>query len=268
VTVASTAEQVAVREVTDEEVAFFHDNGWGKLERLIEPEVAAGLLEGAKRIMENPGAPRNPRGWWETYYFAARDDHAEPFSSLVYSPDLARAATKIMDRRRLTDADVPVRLVADLLTRKRAAGSDVANAPTTFHTDLPAYPIDRAGAFSFWIALDEVPPERGSMRFLSGSHREGLLGQAADVLETYPKLRELYELSPPLHLQPGDATIHDWRVVHGGPENSTDRPRWAYIVGLMPGDCRYTGMPSMHFDNLGLEVGQVIDHPRLPQLRA
>ena len=36
---------------------------------------------------------------------------------------------------------------------------------------------------------------------------------------------------------------------------------------LMPGDCRYTGMPSMHFDDLGLEVGQVIDHPRLPQLR-
>jgi hypothetical protein len=261
-----SAQKFSVRNVTDEEVTFFHQHGWAKLDRLIDPGLAAELLDAAKLILENPGAPQNPMGWWDTHYFAGRDHGTEPFASLLFSSDLGRTASRIMDRQRLTDTQVPVRLVAEMITRKRAAQSEVANAATTFHTDLPGYPLDRAGAFSFWIALDEVAPECGSMRFLSGSHREGLLGKDFEVLEVYPKLRELYELSPPLHLEPGDATIHDWRVVHGGPANTTDRPRWAYIIGLIPGDCRYTGMPSTHFDSLGLQVGEVIEHPKLPQI--
>jgi hypothetical protein len=190
-----------VREVTDDEVAFFQQNGWAKLERLIEPDLAAELLVAAQRLMDGPREELNSQGWWETYYFAARDDRREPFASLVFSTDLGRAAAKIVDRRRLTDDPIGVRLVADLLTRKRPAGSDVANAATVYHTDAPVYPLDRSGGFSFWFALDEVPPERGSMRFLSGVHREGLLGVGDDVFERYPKLLDIYEFSPPLHLQ-------------------------------------------------------------------
>ena len=263
---AVAAERMMMREVTDEEVAFFREHGWAKLDRLIEPELAAELLESARQLVDSPREERNPMGWWETYYFAARDERREPFASLVFSHDLARAAVKIIDRRRLTDEPVGVRLVADMVTCKRPAGSDGANAASTYHTDAPVYPLDRAGGFTFWIALDEVTPERGSMRFLSGSHREGLMGPTANIFEGYPKLREIYEFSPPVVLQPGDATIHDWRTVHGGPENGTDRARWAYIVGLFPADCRYTGMSSPHFNDLGLEPGKVVDHPKLPLL--
>lgn len=103
---------------------------------------------------------------------------------------------------------------------------------------------------NFWVALDEVTPEMGSMRFVSGAHREGPLGRPApdesrhrweprDTLEEYPKLLELYELSPPLHYQQGDATVHDGWMIHSAPPNESDRERWCYIAEFAAADVRW-----------------------------
>jgi hypothetical protein len=68
----------------------------------------------------------------------------------------------------------------------------------------------------FWVALADIVPEQGAMRFLTGSHREGPLGThgvlgtgaSDDALTVYPGLLDLYELSPPLNYRAGDATVH------------------------------------------------------------
>ena len=43
---------------------------------------------------------------------------------------------------------------------------------------IASLPFDRVGGLAFWVALDDVPAERGTMRFLSGSQRQGCLGRA------------------------------------------------------------------------------------------
>jgi ectoine hydroxylase-related dioxygenase (phytanoyl-CoA dioxygenase family) len=96
----------------------------------------------------------------------------------------------------------------------------------------------------WWLALAEVTPEMGAMRFLSGVHREGPLGSCfnedtGDVLEQYPKLTDLYPLSPPLHYQPGDATVHHGYMLHGAPPNETDAVRLAYLFSYVPADTRW-----------------------------
>ena len=60
-----------------------------------------------------------------------------------------------------------------------------------------------------------------------------------DLLAQYPKLTELYEVSPPLHYQPGDATVHHGYMVHGAPPNETDRHRLAYLNGIEKLNCAY-----------------------------
>jgi ectoine hydroxylase-related dioxygenase (phytanoyl-CoA dioxygenase family) len=136
---------------------------------------------------------------------------------------------------------------------------------------------DRVGRLNFWVALDEVTPEMGAMRFVTGSHREGPLGwplpeeylqqlreddgridpatmgtkarelgedaikalHERDVLWQYPKLLDIYEFSPPFHYQPGDATVHQGWMIHGAPPNRTERDRWCYIIEYSPADVRY-----------------------------
>lgn len=273
---------IAPRAITDEEVAFYVENGWVKLDNLISPDLAEELLAGAKALMEtgiasqglaeeqegdrfakaSQGTKVLDIGIWQDYHYPARDDHAEPFHSLVFSKQLGRAAQRLLAK------DVPVQYSSDLLACKMPAGNRGGQA-TNWHQDFPIFPFDRYGSLAFWIALNDLPPERGTMRFLSGSQREGPIGrdgflQGIDAVELYPGLLDRYEVSPPIHLKPGDATVHHAAVIHSAPKNSTPEPRWAYIIAFIPADTLYTGAAHHNFDGLGLEVNKPIRHERFP----
>jgi ectoine hydroxylase-related dioxygenase (phytanoyl-CoA dioxygenase family) len=274
----------AIRDVTADEVARYRENGWVKLERLIDPDLAAEMLAAAKAVMgERPevddvdpersqksvytsfkrGGKVFNANYWQDYHFIARDDQREPMRSVVFGGDLGRNAQRLMGR------DVPVRYSSDILACKMPVGMPGSEA-TAWHQDIASLPFDRVGGLAFWVALNDIPPERGAMRFLSGSQREGCLGrtrvQGKGVNEYYPELYDRYELSPELTLRPGDATAHHAGVCHGAPVNSTDEPRWGYIVAYFPGDALYTGAPNHNFDGIGLEVNGPFDHPRFPQV--
>ncbi|GAA3144284.1 phytanoyl-CoA dioxygenase family protein [Nonomuraea salmonea] len=99
---------------------------------------------------------------------------------------------------------------------------------TEFHQDFPWMPMDRSAMLTVWLALADVPAGMGALRFYAGSHRHGLLGRSFtrpddDQLTQHPWLKEL-ELSPPLDLEAGDATVHHALTVHGAPANRHDRP--------------------------------------------
>jgi len=258
--VATDSQQaVRAREVTDAEVTCYRDNGWVKLDRLIEPEVAAQLLTAAQELMGETGEAALRPGidydtvWFNDYHYPAREGR-EPFASLTYGPDLGR------DTQRFLERPVAVRHYSDMLAVKLPASAE-KGAPTKAHQD-GGIQFDRVGKTTFWIALNEIPPERGSMRFYSGSHKEGPLGDRShDLFADYPYLKERYPLSPPLHLQPGDATVHSQLVIHEAPANTSDAPRWAYITLYFPSDAKYSGRVFHGLDELGLVAGEPFDHP-------
>ena len=281
----ATTSTVSVREATDDEVAFYRKNGWVKMEGLIPAQLAADMLAAIKdRILdadavntagETAGTPARIRGAkagnqnavydvpaWRDLHYVARDEHLEPFNSLVTSKTIGKNARRFMGR------EVPVGFHADILAVKMPSGH-AAGKPTEFHQDFPNFPFDRVGMLSFWIALEDMPAERGVMRFLSGSQREGSLGRlgfgAGDMTDYYPHLEEEYEMSPPLDLKAGDCTVHNGAVVHGAPENSTDKPRWAYIMSYFPRDIKYNGAQHHIFNaEAGCVLNQAIDTPQFP----
>jgi ectoine hydroxylase-related dioxygenase (phytanoyl-CoA dioxygenase family) len=265
-----TATTTLMRDVTDDEVAFYQENGWAKLEGLITPELATQMVDAVREQMEkgeaevgegsvDAGGKVHDRTVWRDWHFPGRDDGIEPFRSLAYSREIGHNIQRFLGR------DVPINYHADMMAVKMPSGH-VASGPTGFHQDWVNFPFDRIGFMTIWIALDEIPPERGSMRFLSGSHQAGPLGKMGlisgpELPDYYPDLKERYPLSPPLHLHAGDATAHNGMVVHGAPPNTTDKARWAAILSYHPADTCYTGAPHHIFKaDLGLEVGKPIKH--------
>lgn len=263
------------REVSDEEIAQFQENGWVKVPGLISSELAQEILDSVKTNMlaANDGEVHtagikadekldkiHDREIWRDWHFPGRDDGLEPLRSLTYSQDLGRDSALLMGR------EVPINYHADLVAVKMPAGHSASKA-TGFHQDWVNFPFDRVGFLTFWIALDEITADMGSMRFYNGSHRAGPLGKmglvGAELPDYYPELRDRFELSDPIDLAQGDATIHTGLVVHGAPENTTDRPRWTLILAYHPADTCYTGAPHHIFSaDLGLEVGKPIRHER------
>jgi ectoine hydroxylase-related dioxygenase (phytanoyl-CoA dioxygenase family) len=248
-----------VRLFTDQEVASFRSDGWARVDRLVDTSVAEEMLVEAKSLIEG-GTDFEA---WQDYKRPARDDGREPFRSVAYSHNM------VHNIQRLTGREEAIRLWADTIACKQPAGSRIGAAATRWHQDLPHYPQDRVGHTAIWLALDEVTPERGAMRFLTGSHREGPLGKVfgndePDVLDRYPDLKERYPISEPLHLQAGDATCHHCLTVHGAPENSAGVPRWSFIFTYIPEDVLYTGAPYHLTDGAGLTANGPFDSSWFP----
>ena len=163
---AMTEREIAavLREVTDEEVAFYHEYGWVMMPQLVAPDFAAELLRVGRERQTEIGPGKQVAG-------LARNEDAEPFRSFMFSERMAQNATRLVNRKRLKGVDVPLRYRVDLLLKKPpgAAGS-------TYHQDSSEHGSDRVGELQFWLALAQVTPDMGAMRFVSRSHREGPLG--------------------------------------------------------------------------------------------
>lgn len=262
--------RAGIRSVTDEEVAHYQKNGWAKLDGLFAPAVVEGLLARAQSkmgVQDTRTVSRQSSDELEAneYNWYARWDgpsHEDPWiRGIGQSRALATAASRLM-------GGDTVRFYFDHFFVKVPAAS--AGGKTPWHQDLPHHPLDRQGVLTIWVPLVDCPPEKGSLRFLSGSHRAGLLGRflnrrdEVQLVDEYPRILDEYEMSPPLHMRPGDATVHNLAITHYAPENSTDTARWVYSTQWLPHRTRYTGAPNHRTEGLGLTIDRPLEHPRFP----
>jgi len=172
-----------------------------------------------------------------------------------------------------------VRLFSETYLDKPAGG-----LPTPWHQDWPLQPFDRRDTVNCWVALDDIDMEQGPLHVVSGSHRLGSLYMPTDFSEQPPlgemlsaEDRELLwsladpgdvdDGGAPVHRAPfaaGDALIFYGSVLHGAPANRTARRRRGYTRAIISADVRYTGMPYLKTDAVGLQPGQAFDLPRYP----
>jgi hypothetical protein len=239
------------RAVTAEEVAHYNEKGWVQLKRFIAPEMIATLLAKAKGLMGEDGDSNPSYGIDQPYFNAFA---ASGWNDAAVRPlfgGIGEAARALMHRK-----DEPgVRLFNDFFAPKLPAAKKTRNAgngPTSFHQDFITFAVDRTGGMTFWIPLEPYGPQAGTMSFLNGSHKLGVLGNytsydGRDIRDVWPELRDCEE-SPQIEYELGDITVHTHLTVHGAGANHLDRPRWAYLVLPQPADARWNGAPPEAFD--------------------
>jgi hypothetical protein len=239
------------RAVTAEEVAHYKEYGWVQLRRFVDPSMLETLLEKAIGIMGEDGDSNPPYGIDQPYFNAqAASGYADPKVRPLFT-GIGQAAKKLMDRK----ADVGVRLFNDFFAPKLPSAKqtrNMGNGPTSFHQDFITFAVDRSGGFTCWIPLEAYGPEAGTMSFINGSHKLGVLGNYSsydgkDIREVWPELNDL-EISDAINYELGDVTVHSHLTVHGAGKNLLDRPRWAYLVLPQPADARWNGAPPEAFD--------------------
>lgn len=270
-----------VRQVTDDEIAAYREQGWVSLPGLVSAEVAGALLSHLKEVTgldydelprEHPDADAvvarvRSEGVAKIFYMSRL--HDETVWQVVTSRALGEAAARLTGLR-------PLRLITDGVicklpewTEREQLKAGIMTGETPWHQDFGPIPWDRAGGVQFWLALCEISPEMGSMQHLTGSQHEPPLGcqhYAADqsLKTSYPDLWERYELSPAHHFHPGDVLAHNALTVHYAQANRTDKLRWVYTSYRAPADALYNGIPNPRFTEFGFEPWKPFDHPKFP----
>lgn len=220
------------RKITPAEIQHYNQYGWVKLEKFLPRPLTDFMLAYAKERMGQDGSISATPGKFD--YF-----NALPVLGLgkpVFDAVLRHFAQ--------TAVDFGVKLPIE-----RTEG----HGKSDWHQDFAAQVSDRSGGMVFWTALADLTPEHGTMAYLSGSHREGVMGDyrtygEGNLLDVYPELAETCPSSGLQALEAGDVVIHSDLTVHMAGPNVSGEPRWTYLAIMNPADARWTGGPAVSFD--------------------
>ena len=250
-----TESRTTPRQITKRVIAEYRRQGFIRIRNVISPrealefhDAALAYAERQQSICENPVF-----GQWVNVW---RQD--ETIRRLTLHPNVAAIAAKL--------AGVPLRLWHDHILIKRPRNQ----VATEFHQDQPYWPhATSPNSLSAWIALCDVPAEKGCMSFIPGSHQ--LVGlEAQDLLDAkslFGKRPELqWEPRVTLPLRAGDCTFHHSCCAHMATPNVTDDPRVAHVVIYMDAGTTYVKKGHIVTDPLGLPEGAPLDGELFPMM--
>lgn len=97
------------------------------------------------------------------------------------------------------------------------------------------------GICTVWLALDAVSPENGSMGVIPGTHVNGFSEYEAvaqrdgNIFPTQVKADQFDENKAVyFSLAPNECSLHEARIIHGAPANTSPRRRAGYTMRYFP----------------------------------
>lgn len=242
--------------LTEDHIRDYQENGFIALPGVLTSDELSELRAIAEEILDTP---------YEARVETSRNN-AEYEKIFVQKVNLWRVEERVRKfslhprlaeiARKLAGAE-HIRIWHDHLLTKKPGDSK----PTAWHQDRPYWPHNDTGQLSIWIALQDVDTRNGCMGFVPGSHRLGPLAPVNLVnpqdllLQVEGKSSEDFQ---PVYvpLKAGDCTFHNALTFHGAGANTTDQPRFAFVVIYMPDGTLYTGSPHVVTDGMKLPVGE------------
>ncbi|MEK6234294.1 MAG: phytanoyl-CoA dioxygenase family protein [Planctomycetales bacterium] len=190
-------------------------------------------------------------------------DREEAVAAREYFDDLLeRTLAAGGDSYSITSAHLKHGRAHDLLTEPRITafvadllGEDVVGWGSHFfcktprdgktvawHQDASDWPLTPSKTVTVWLAIDDVDRENACVRFVPGSHREGLLeyrgseASEGNVLNQTIENAERFGEPIDVELQAGEISIHSDLLLHGSEANDSDRRRCGLTLRYCPAD--------------------------------
>ncbi len=224
--------------LSDEQVEFFHQNGYLKGVRILTDEQVETLRAELQGLFD-PKHPAN--GLFHEYHTNESADSSRVlfhalgawrivpgFHDLLWHPAFTVPASQLLGG--------PVRFWHDQLFCKPARHGGVV----AWHQDYSYWTRTRPMAhLTCWIGLDDATKDNGCLQYLPGSHRWSLLpitGLAGDMdairAVLTPEQAEQFNHPVAVELKKGEAAFHHPLMIHGSFANSTDRQRRATVINV------------------------------------
>jgi len=215
--------------ISEQDVAFYNDNGYLVVPDVLSPDDVAELrqvtekfVEDARNVsehnavydLEDSHSPTEPR----VRRIKTPHAHHEAYARMVAHPNLLAVLQKIWGPA--------IRFDVSKLNLK-AAGY---GAPVEWHQDWAFYPHTNDDLCAIGIMIDDVDATNGPLMVIPGSHKGPILDHHAD--EGFfcgaidPRRREVdFGEAVKLTGAAGSITVHHARTIHGSATNTSGKPR-------------------------------------------
>ena len=224
--------------LSDEQVEFFHENGYIKGIRVLDDEQVEALRAELVRLMD----PSHP-GHHLFYEYHSNESEAPDtvlfhalgawrimpcFHDLLWNPRFTVPASQLLGGA--------VRFWHDQLFCKPARHGGVV----AWHQDYSYWTRTKPLAhLTCWVGLDDSTRENGCVHYVPGSHRwpdlprTGLAGDI-DAIQSVltDEQREMFK-PVAVELKKGESSFHHPRMIHGSYANRTDRPRRGTVINVI-----------------------------------
>ena len=223
--------------LTPEQIEFFHENGFVRMEQVYPPDELKRMLDELEYVMETfanwNAAWRGP--WREKYLDKEEDEKAvlvaihelqhysAAWSRALTKPDIGAAVASLLE----TDC-------VEMHHCTLHAKSPSTGAPFPMHQDVPFYAHSDGRYIDSLIHLDDADEKSGNIKFLAGSHKNGPLDHILGP-NTAPHLpTDQYRLEDAVSVpaRAGDVVLFHLWTVHGSAVNNSGRWRRLVRVGF------------------------------------
>lgn len=218
--------------LTEEQKAFYRENGYVLVPGLLTPEEAAAYRQEEHDLMARLSALRNINATWGS----AKDIAGGAETLLQHCHDVqfqsAAFAKLIMDDRLTSVAADIIGPNVQLHHTKAFVKPPEKGSPFPLHQDAPFFPHEKHSMIAAIIHFDDAPLEKGCVRVVPGSHKNGILPHIPDGSwhldpEQYP-----VESAIPVPAKAGDALFFSYLTIHGSGINTSNEARTTVLIQM------------------------------------
>ena len=220
--------------LTPEQIAFFNENSYLRLEQVFSPDEVASLDRELSYIMETFIVPT--KGWtgpWrkDKQYLTEEEEEKSLLSATHELQHYSPAWGHAIYNPRLVGA------VADLIGPEvelhhvtlHAKGPEFGT-PFPMHQDYPFYPHQDGRFIDAIVHVDAATEENGCLKFLRGSHQLGALEHLRNGSPHLPTDQYRIEDAVSCPANTGDVVLFSIHTIHGSSLNRTKQ--WRRVVRL------------------------------------
>lgn len=251
-------------EITENQTEFYQQNGFVKIENVVEPE----FLPELKKIIEAAVLIRKGNDERE---IKDKSQYEQSFLQCGYLCWDFPAVKEIVFAKRFAG------IVRDLMKAERirlwhdqALFKEPGGRVTDAHQDCSYWPIHEPQFTStMWLALVDVPVEKGCLYFYPKTNDPNLK-EYVDIFKNPHQPKFLYNKEKVfVPLKAGEATFHSGLTFHGAGENKTNQMREAMTIIYIKDGVTFDSSDERnktHTSCIGLNEGDLINTKYTPIL--
>lgn len=218
--------------LTQEQLAFYRENGYLHVKGLFTREEAAAFREEAHALIARLQAVKSVEATWES-----AKEVTMTKTSLLHCHDVqfqSALLTRLITDPRLTDiaADIIGSPNVQLHHNKLFIKPPEKGSPFPMHQDQPFFPHDNDSMIAAIIHFDDAPLAKGCVRVVPGSYKQGAIPHLREGGWHLPLSEWPLESAVACEAEAGDVLFFSYLTVHGSGVNTSNEARTTLLVQM------------------------------------